>query len=90
MTAHGKRSRIGDVLVNDGALSEEQLTDALTEQKKTGRLLGQILVDDGVISSRVLVHALARSLGVRGCQLRHGLIDPALLKIIGEEEAQRL
>ncbi len=83
-------TRVGDILVEQGALTEDQLKDALSEQKNSGRLLGKILVEDGVISSRVLVHGLARSLGVRGCQLRHGLIDPALIKLIGDEEAQRL
>ena len=90
MKNSGTPARVGDILVADGALSEDQLKEALAEQKNSGRLLGKILVEDGVISAHVLVHGLARSLGVRGCQLRHGLIDPALIKLIGEEEAQRL
>jgi type IV pilus assembly protein PilB len=84
------RIRVGEALVRDGALSEEQLRQALAQQKSSGRMLGEMLVEQGVISSAVLVRALARCLGVRGCQLRHGLLDPALLKLIGEEEATRL
>ena len=82
--------RIGDVLVAQGALSAEQLQRALTEQRSSGRMLGQMLVDQGVINNSVLVEALAKCLGVPGCQLRHGLIDPPLLKLIGVEEAERL
>jgi len=82
--------RIGEVLVQEGVLSEDQLKRALAEQKATGRMLGEMLVDQGVISPSVLVQALARRLGVKGCQLRHGLIDPPLMKLIGEEEAERL
>jgi type IV pilus assembly protein PilB len=85
-----KRVRIGEVLVEEGILSEEQLKRALAEQKATGRLLGEMLVEQGVITSSLLVQALARRLGVPGCDLRHGLIDPNLLKLIGEEEATRL
>src|SRR5262245_14991564 len=49
-----------------------------------------MLVEQGVIRSATLVQVLARYLEVRGCQLRHGLIDATLLKLIGEEEAERL
>lgn len=82
--------RIGEALVAEGVLSEEQLTRALAEQKSSGHLLGEMLVNQGTISNAILVRALAKCLGVKGCQLRHGLIDPALLKILGEEEADRL
>ena len=86
----GKPKCLGDILLEDGAISGEELSAALIEQRSSGKQLGQILVEAGTINSRVLVHALARSLAVRGCQLRHGLIDPALMKLIGEEQAQRM
>ncbi|XVJ59562.1 MAG: Flp pilus assembly complex ATPase component TadA [Tepidisphaera sp.] len=85
-----KRTRVGDVLVEDGAITQSQLDRALAEQRSTSRRLGELLVEQGVINSATLVRALGRVLGVRGCQLRHGLIDPALMKSIGEEECTRL
>ena len=91
MTPQGPRKiRFGEALVQEGFLSQEQLTRALAEQRSSGRMLGEMLVAQGVISGANLVHVLARTLGVRGCQLRHGLIDPPLLKLIGAEEAERL
>ncbi len=86
----GKRVRIGEVLLREGLVSEEQLTRALAEQKRTGSRLGELLVEQGVITPALLVRTLAKSLGVKGCQVRHGLVDPALLKVVGEEEAERL
>jgi type IV pilus assembly protein PilB len=86
----GAKLRFGDVLVKEGALSEEQLKRALAQQKSSGRMLGEMLVDQGIINNAVLVRALARCLNIKGTQLRHGLIDPALVKLIGEEEASRL
>jgi type IV pilus assembly protein PilB len=86
----GPKTRVGDVLVKDGAISEDQLKRALAQQKSSGRMLGEMLVEQGVISNAALVRALARCLGIKGCQLRHGIIDPALLKLVGEEEATRL
>jgi len=82
--------RIGDVLVAAGALSQEQLQRALAEQKSSGRMLGEMLVEQGVISASTLVDALGKCLSVPACQLRHGLIDPAVLKLIGTDEAERL
>jgi type IV pilus assembly protein PilB len=76
--------------VQQGILTEEQLKRALIEQQTSGRPLGEMLVDQGLINSTMLVQILARCLGVRGCQLRHGLIDPTVFKLVGAEEAERL
>lgn len=85
-----KRARIGETLVESGALSQAQLDTALAEQRATGKRLGEMLVDQGVITPGTLVNTLGATLGVRGCHLRHGLIDPALIAEIGEEECARM
>ena len=85
-----KTTRVGELLVNDGAIPREQLESALATQRKTGRLLGELLVEQGIVPASVLVKALASRLSVKGCLLRHGLIDPALLSLVGAEEAERL
>ncbi len=90
MTAQPKKLRIGEALLQEGILSPEQLNKALAEQKATGRMLGELLIEQGVITGPALVQLLGRCLGVKGCLLRHGLIDPALLKLLGAEEAERL
>lgn len=82
--------RVGEALVASGAISKEQLDSALSQQRSSGRMLGELLVEQGVISNIALVRALAHTLGVPGCVIRHGLIDPALLPTIGEEECTRL
>jgi hypothetical protein len=64
--------RLGEALVQEGVLTPEQLARALAEQKNSGRMLGEMLVDTGVISGAHLVHVLAKTLGVKGCQLRTG------------------
>ena len=90
MTGASPPIRIGDTLVEAGIITPEQLNDALKQQKETGRMLGELLVEQEVISGVALVKTLAKRLGIPGCQLRHGLMDPALLKLIGEEEAEQL
>ncbi len=81
---------VGEVLISDGHITEEQLSKALAEQKSAGQMLGELLVDQGTISGGTLVQSLAKCLGVRGVQLRHGLMDPSLLSLIGDEEAERM
>jgi len=84
------RKTIGETLVEEGVLSREDLERALAAQQVTGQLLGEVLLSQGLVSPIVLVRILARHLGVAGCQLRHGLVDPGLLKLIGPEEAERM
>ncbi|MBX3324016.1 MAG: Flp pilus assembly complex ATPase component TadA [Phycisphaeraceae bacterium] len=86
----GRPKRIGEILISEGAVTEEQLDRALAEQRSTGRRVGELLVEQGLVSPTVLLNALAQSHGVRGCRLRHGLLDPGLLELIGAEEAERL
>ena len=89
MSPH-KRLRLGDILVEDGLLSSEQLAEALQQQKQTGKLLGEMLVEKQFITGKAIVAALSKRMGIRGCQLRRGLYDPQLLDLIGREEAKRL
>ena len=89
-SADPQKIRVGDALVDEGAITPEQLEHALSEQKSSGMMIGELLIQQGVISSTTLSRTLAKCLGVKGCQLRHGLIDGALLKLIGEEEAERM
>ncbi|MFI4881977.1 MAG: GspE/PulE family protein, partial [Phycisphaerales bacterium JB064] len=82
--------RIGDVLLRSGAITEEQLNAALERQQSEGALLGEILVQESIISPATLVHTLGQHLGLRSCVLRHGLVDPELLKLVPAEVAHEL
>ena len=90
MRTSARRIRIGEALVEEGLITAEQLHEALTKQKDSGQALGEVLVERGIVSNLVLVNVLAKRLGVVGCQLRPGLMDPELLNLIGPEEADRL
>jgi type IV pilus assembly protein PilB len=90
MTGPPKRIRIGEVLVEEGILSRQELDGVLAEQKATGQFLGQMLTERGLVTGQKLLEALEKRLGIRGCQLRSGMVDPALLNLIGEQEALRL
>lgn len=85
-----RKVRVGEALIRSGDISEQQLEQALVDQQQSGRRLGELLVEQGVISGSSLVRALAICLGTRGCIIRHGLVDPEVLGLIGEQEAERL
>jgi type IV pilus assembly protein PilB len=86
-------SKLGQLLVSEGLITDAELQRAL-EAPSSGpgdsKRLGQKLVDLGVISSSALLSALARQLNVKACQLRHGLIDPAVARLLERSEAERL
>ena len=59
MTTGPKKPRLGDALLEQGAVSSEQLSRALAQQKATGAMLGEILVDQGIIPAQKLIDALS-------------------------------
>jgi len=90
VTAPVAESRFGESLVAQGIITQEQLDRILLDQRTSGGLIGEMMVEQGILDgSRMLLH-LADQLGVPFCQLRHGLVDFALLALIGAEEAERL
>jgi len=86
----GPEVRLGEQLVAEGLITPEQLATALAKQTGSGKRIGTALVDLGALSNNALVDALARRVGVKGCVLRHGLIDPKVAKLIPKEEAEHL
>jgi hypothetical protein len=50
---------VGQVLVENGSITREQLEAALAEQRRNGRKIGDILVNSGAISWLTLAHAIA-------------------------------
>ena len=84
------QEKLGTLLIKSGAITEEDLETALKLQRQDKGRLGETLIDMGVLSPQVLVDVLASRLGVKGCVLRHGLVDPAVTQVIDRDEARRL
>ena len=84
------RPRLGESILKRGALTEAQLSRALAEQKTNGSMLGEMLVAQGIITQQSMIEALSETLGLPGVVLRHGLMDPDVFRLVGEEEALRL
>jgi type IV pilus assembly protein PilB len=84
-----KRLRIGDALLEEGLIDEEQLQKALQIQKKTGKRLGKIFVEMGLVSETDMVEALAKQMKIPYVNLATYLIDPAIARTVPEHIARR-
>jgi len=90
VTVRVAESRFGEALVGQGIITQEQLDRILLDQRTNGGLIGEMLVEQGIVDGSRMLQHLANQLGVPFCQLRHGLVDFALLSLVGPEEAERL
>ena len=84
-----QRLRIGDILVAQKTISQEQLKLALDEQKRSGRRLGRVLVDMGFSNEEGIAQALARQLNLTFVNLKMYNFNRALVQRLPEAAARR-
>jgi len=82
-----KRRRIGEILVNQGRITPEQLAEFLRIQKETSQPLGQIMVEKEILTKEELTHILGGQLGIPHIWLRKGLVDPRIVHVLPKEKA---
>lgn len=83
------RKRLGELLMEAGLITEEQLEQALRKQRETGQRLGEILINHGVISEQQLIEVIEFQLGIPHVDLDRYRIEPEVLAVIPEEVARR-
>ncbi|MFO7530444.1 MAG: GspE/PulE family protein [Marinobacter sp.] len=84
-----KKLRLGDLLVQNDVITEEQLQTALREQKNSGRKLGKTLVDLRYVDEDTILNMLSRQLDLPFVQLRHFRFDEQLVRRLPEAMARR-
>ncbi len=84
-----RKIRLGDLLVEQNAITEKQLKAALDAQKSTGNKLGRELIESGYISEDQLVDILARQLNIDFIDIRDYGISPDIVNKITEVQARR-
>ncbi len=85
----GPKKLIGQILLEQGLVTQEQLDEALNVQKNTTEQLGRILVDLGYVSERDVLRAHAEQLGIPFLQLGEASIDEDVAKAIPQSVVQR-
>jgi MSHA biogenesis protein MshE len=87
--ARPEKIRLGDLLIQQGLLTDEQLKFALDEQKRSGRKLGRIVVDSSFVTEEAISQALARQLQIPYVDLKHFNPKPELINLLPEAQARR-
>lgn len=84
-----KKIRIGDLLLQNGVISESQLMTALATQKKTGAKLGATLIELNYLTSQQFHEFLATQLKLPYIDLKHYNYKPETVRLLPETAARR-
>ncbi|ABL98667.1 GspE/PulE family protein [Shewanella amazonensis] len=83
------KMRLGDLLVSEQIIGEDQLTAALAQQKSTGRKLGRTLIDMGYIAEDQLLKFLSQQLNIPYLDISRRPVPPAVVNLLPEVQARR-
>jgi type IV pilus assembly protein PilB len=83
------KKRIGDLLVEAGAITAGQLEEIVSEQKKTGAKFGETIVNLGILTEEDIVNTLAKQLGIEVIDLDEEDPDEETLKLVPETTARK-
>lgn len=83
------RKRIGDLLLESGLITDEQLLNALKEQKELKMRLGDVLISRNYISEQQLIEVLEVQLGIPHVQLYKQKIETKIINIIPQRIAEQ-
>ncbi|MCX5693207.1 MAG: type II secretion system ATPase GspE [Candidatus Omnitrophica bacterium] len=87
------REKLGQILLKEGLITEEQLEKAIEIQKKDGARLGDTLINLGIVTEKDIVIAMAKQLSIPYASYAKGLLKPAenqdLAKLVPEDYARR-
>ena len=81
--------KLGEILVRNGTISEEQITRALDFQKREGGLLGEILIKLGYVNEQEIVQALTAQYGFPYLPLENYDLNKDCIGIVPENVARQ-
>jgi MSHA biogenesis protein MshE len=87
--ARPEKVRLGEILVQQKLLTEDQLSAALADQKRSGRKLGRVFVENGYVTEEQIGGALARQLNIPYINLKFYNINAEVVRLLPETAARR-
>jgi len=84
-----EKRKIGELLLEAGIITRQQLEEALQIQKKTGKKIGEILVEKGYVTEDEILEVLEFQLGIPHVKLDQYIIDPEVVNLVSESIARR-
>jgi len=76
MALRKSRLKLGELLIKEGLITEEQLQKAITAQKQEGTRIGEVLVKLGLVTEKDIVVTLGKQLNIPYASLAKGLLEP--------------
>ena len=76
-------------MLRQDVITDDQLTLALQQQKKSGRKLGRVLVESGYVTEDGLSKALARQLNIPFVQLKFYDLKAEVVQMLPEAQARK-
>ncbi|KAA3631863.1 MAG: type II secretion system protein GspE, partial [Calditrichaeota bacterium] len=83
------RKKIGDLLLEKGLITEEQLQEGLKKQEVSGKRLGEILVELKAITEEDLIDTISERLSIPKISITSMIVDPQVLRHVSVEVARR-
>jgi MSHA biogenesis protein MshE len=87
--ARPEKIRIGNLLVQEKMISQEQLSLALEQQKRSGRKLGRVLIENGFATEEAISEALAKQLKIPYLNLKFYNVNLSVARTLPEMQARR-
>ena len=87
--ARPEKVRLGDLLVQENLISQDQLKSALEQQKRSGRKLGRVLADNAFVTEEQISEALAKQLNIPYINLKYYNINLEQIRLLPESQARR-
>src|SRR5688572_20194890 len=88
-TGQNSRKRLGRLLLDQGAITEDQLRIGLREQQNSKRPLGAILIDLGFVTDSIVRDTLSANTGQRSVDLSQTVLDAESIRIVSQTLARR-
>jgi len=84
-----KPKRLGEILIDEGVITTDQLHIALTEQKKVDLPIGKLLVNLGFATEAIMRSALGEALEQDSVDLTNVVPDPEAINLISSDTARK-
>jgi len=83
------KKRLGEALLEQGAITSDQLDIALREQQNNALLIGQILINLGFVTESIVRDALSKNTGQTSIDLSQAVLDSNCIKMVDQSLARR-
>ena len=89
MAEQRKKLRLGELLVQQGLITTDQLSIVLAEQRHNNIPIGRLLVRLGFVTESAIRDIMARTIGQESIDLAQVVADPEALKLVSQDFARR-